>query len=68
MLSLQLTAPAHTLLPSCPPSPSHTLTITLQPSHNPLLALEKVFPGKKAPPPPPPPARQSVRGSSGHVS
>ena len=50
VLSLDLSSPSHTLLPSLPPSHHHTLTITLPPSHNPMLAMERVFPGKQATP------------------
>ena len=47
LLALTLTDPSHSLLPSLPPSHHHTLTITLSPSHNPMLAMEQLFKGKQ---------------------
>ena len=48
VLTIILTVPSHSLLPSLlsPSSHHHTLTITTLPSHNPTLAMEAIFPNK----------------------
>jgi hypothetical protein len=48
ILTVTLTVPSHSLLPSLPPSTHHTLTISFSPSHIPTLPLESLFSSKKA--------------------
>lgn len=43
VLTVVLADPAHTLLPPCPPSTSHTVTIVFLSQHNPTIPSEAVF-------------------------